>query len=117
MAIVKDITVDCGADYEQEILLTLDNGDPMPLAGFLVRTQCREKFEDVATLWSLAQNDINMQVTDGRIVFRVPHAVSDNIQQRGIKRGYWDIELTSPSGFITRLVQGRVYFNFQVTKD
>lgn len=117
MAIEHDINIDCGADFRLVIELKHGAGQPMGLSGCTIRTQCREKITDSRLLWDFSNVDGTLEFADGFIAFVVSKAISNGIQSINCKRGFWDIELTGPNGLTTRLVNGRVNFNFQVTRE
>jgi hypothetical protein len=77
--------------------------------------QIRENITDTAPLVSLtsAAGDISINTTDGRVTFTIDTATTEGLD---FTEGVYDLELVDPSGEATRLLEGVVTLNKEVTR-
>jgi hypothetical protein len=85
------------------------------LTGWTARMQIRENITDTAPLVSLtsAAGDISINTTDGRVTFTIDTATTEGLD---FTEGVYDLELVDPSGEATRLLEGVVTLNKEVTR-
>lgn len=112
---VNEYAVDQGADWYLNFQYLDSNDDPIDLAGYTARLQIRSLPTTLIPALTLTTgNGITVDVLTA--TFEV-HATAD--QTRSISAGfyYYDLEITAPvSGIITRLVQGKIEINPEVTR-
>lgn len=109
MATISNLFVDAGSTYSNIITVTASNGQPLNLSGFTVASQLRKSFQSstaydfTSSVFDATAGKIRLQLTDE--------------QSEDIPPGRWlyDVEITSPSGAKTRVVEGIVTVTPQIT--
>ena len=110
MATVSNLFVDAGASYSNIISVAATNGQPLNLTGYSVASQMRKSYQSstaynfTASVFNAEQGKVRLQLTPQ--------------QSEVITAGRWlyDVEITSPSGSKTRVVEGIVTVNPQITQ-
>ena len=110
MATVSNLFVDAGASYSNIISVAATNGQPLNLTGYTVASQMRKSYQSsqafnfTASIYDAATGKVRLQLTPD--------------QSRAIPAGRWlyDVEITSPSGTVTRVVEGIVTVNSEITQ-
>jgi type IV pilus biogenesis protein CpaD/CtpE len=110
MATISNLYVDAGATYSNIITVTASNGQALDLTSYTVASQMRKSYSSstvhafTASVYEAANGKIRLQLT--------------NTQSEAIPAGRWlyDVEITSPSGTKTRVVEGIVTVNPQITQ-
>ena len=110
MATVSNLFVDAGATYSNIISVAATNGQALDLTGYSVASQMRKSFGSstaynfTASVFDAANGKVRLQLTPS--------------QSEAIPAGRWlyDVEITSPSGSKTRVVEGIVTVNPQITQ-
>lgn len=110
MATVSNLFVDAGANYSNIITVAATNGQPLNLTGYTVASQMRKSYQSstaynfTASIYDAATGKVRLQLTP--------------TQSRAIPAGRWlyDVEITSPSGTVTRVVEGIVTVNSEITQ-
>lgn len=110
MATISNLYVDAGATYSNIITVTASNGQALDLSGYTVASQMRKSFQSstayafTASVFNAATGKIRLQLTP--------------TQSEAIPAGRWlyDVEITSASGTKTRVVEGIVTINPQITQ-
>jgi hypothetical protein len=110
MATISNLYVDAGATYSNIITVTASNGQALDLTGYTVASQMRKSYSSstvyafTASVYDAANGKIRLQLT--------------STQSEAIPAGRWlyDVEITSSSGTKTRVVEGIVTVNPQITQ-
>ena len=110
MATISNLYVDAGATYSNIITVTASNGQALDLTSYTVASQMRKSYSSstvyafTASVYDSVNGKIRLQLT--------------NTQSEAIPAGRWlyDVEITSPSGTKTRVVEGIVTVNPQITQ-
>ena len=110
MATISNLYVDAGATYSNIITVTASNGQALNLTGYSVASQMRKSYQSstaydfTASIYDANNGKIRLQLTD-----------SDSAE---IPAGRWlyDVEITSAGGTKTRVVEGIVTVNPQITQ-
>jgi len=110
MATVSNLFVDAGADYSTIITVAATNGQPLNLTGYSVASQMRKSYSSstvynfTTSLYDAAQGKVRLQL--------------NNAQSSAIPAGRWlyDVEITSPSGTKTRVIEGIVTVTPEITR-
>jgi hypothetical protein len=110
MATVSNLFVDAGASYSNIITVAATNGQALNLAGYSVASQMRKSYQSstahnfTASIYDAGTGKVRLQLTPQ--------------QSEAIPAGRWlyDVEITSPSGSKTRVVEGIVTVNPQITQ-
>jgi hypothetical protein len=110
MATVSNLFVDAGTDYSTIITVAATNGQALNLTGYSVASQMRKSYSSstvynfTTSLYDAAQGKVRLQL--------------NNTQSSAIPAGRWlyDVEITSPSGTKTRVVEGIVTVTPEITR-
>ena len=110
MATISNLYVDAGATYSNIITVTASNGQALDLTNYTVASQMRKSYQSstaydfTASIFDAVNGKIRLQLTD-----------SDSAD---IPAGRWlyDVEITSAGGTKTRVVEGIVTVNPQITQ-
>lgn len=101
-----------GADFALECLWTID-AIPVDLTGYSARCQGRSSVFDTTPIWSKTEADDIALTPSGDIT------ISWNAAETAayaFSQAVYDLELVSPSGVVTRLLQGTISLNLEVTR-
>jgi hypothetical protein len=110
MATISNLYVDAGATYSNIITVTASNGQFLNLTGYTVASQMRKSYQSstsyafTASVYDAINGKIRLQLTPS--------------QSEAIPAGRWlyDVEITSTTGTKTRVVEGIVTVNPQITQ-
>lgn len=110
MATISNLYVDAGSTYSNIITVTASNGQALNLSGYSVASQMRKSYQSstaysfTASVYDAASGKIRLQLTDE--------------QSAAIPAGRWlyDVEIESSVGAKTRVVEGIVTVNPQITQ-
>jgi hypothetical protein len=109
MATISNLFVDAGSTYSNTITVSASNGQPLNLTGYSVASQMRKSYGSstvhsfTASILDAPAGKVRLQLTDE--------------QSAAIPAGRWlyDVEISSPSGAVTRVVEGIVTVTPQIT--
>ncbi|MEQ4716096.1 hypothetical protein [Nonomuraea sp. B19D2] len=112
MAVVYRLTLDQGATFRR-VLRWLKGESPVDLTGFSARMEIRDKAGG-SLLYRLdtTNGGISLGGAEGTVILHLPAATSAAWSWR---TGVYDLELIEPNGDVTRLIQGGVQINPEVT--
>jgi hypothetical protein len=110
MATVSNLIVDAGSDYSTLITVAATNGQPLNLTGYTVASSMRKSYTSTivynftATVHNAETGKVRLQLS--------------NTQTSAIPAGRWlyDVEITSPTGNRTRVVEGIVTVTPEITR-
>jgi hypothetical protein len=110
MATISNLFVDSGSDYSNIITVASTTGQPLNLSGYTVASQMRKSYSSsvvhdfTATVYNAQNGKVRLQLAAA--------------QSSAIPSGRWlyDVEITSPSGAKTRVVEGIVTISSQITQ-
>lgn len=110
MATVTNLYVDQGSFYRTYVTVANTDGTPMDLTGYTAASQMRKSYQSTGA-YNFTTSISNP--TQGRVRVEL-----SSEQSRAIPAGkyLYDLEVTSPSGERTRVVEGIVLINPEITK-
>jgi hypothetical protein len=109
-----DITIEQGATWRTTLTVKDSTGAVVDLSGYTARMQIRPSVESTTVLLELATADgITITGPAGQIALVISAAATTGIAWTG---AVYDLELTAPGGDVTRLLQGRVAVDREVTR-
>jgi hypothetical protein len=114
MAVQYIVEIDQGADWFFNVTYEQPAGTPVNITSYTAALQLRSLPESTTAVLSLATGSgITITGAAGLVAIRATAA-----QTGAIIAGdyYYDLEITSPQGVVTRLVQGQALVNPQVTR-
>jgi len=110
MAIYSNLTVDQGSTFKANIDVTDSDGNELDLTGYTVAGQIRKSY------YSLTQVNFTAFVSNpvnGTIEISLTSEQTNNMKAG---RYVYDVEITSASGDITRVLEGQVEVTPGVTR-
>jgi hypothetical protein len=109
MATISNLYIDAGATYSNIITVTSSNGQALNLTGYTVASQMRKSYGS-STSYSFTSSVFN---TNGQIRLQLTPQ-----QSQAIPPGRWlyDVEITSSAGTKTRVVEGIIVVNPEITQ-
>jgi hypothetical protein len=115
MAVAYNVVIDQGADWYITFTYKNSAGVAINLTGYTAAMQLRSEPSDTLAVLSLSSPSNGITITGATGTIAV-HATA--AQTGGISAGdyYYDLEITSGAGVITRLVQGQIEVSAQVTR-
>lgn len=110
MAMISNLYIDAGSTYSNIITVAASNGQPLNLTGYTVASQLRKSYQSSvafpfqASVYDSTSGKLRLQLTDE--------------QSAAIPAGRWlyDVEITSPTGATTRVVEGIATVTPQITQ-
>lgn len=108
---MADISIVRGDDYK--LVVTLSNGvTPFDLTGYTAKAQIRPTTAVSAPLTAEFTCTIVAPATDGVIELTLSHTVTETLTGNG----YWDLQITDGTGWVTTIVSGAVTMVPDVTR-
>lgn len=110
-----DITVQQGANWSLILNWQDDEGEPINLTGYSAKMQIRPYYDSmtiVATL-STVSGGITIDPLIGKVTASLTAIQTSAIT---VLEGVYDMELTSPSGVVTRIIGGAYTLSQEVTR-
>lgn len=116
MAKQVKLKVDQGSTYEHTFQYReADETTVIPLTSYTAEMQIREFIDDAAPVWTgtTAGGELTIDEPNGEVTLEIPDTDSDLWT---FTEAVYDLEIISPASKRTRLVEGRVFLNPQVTR-
>jgi len=111
-----NLVIEQGATFRREMVWKDADGNPIDLTSYTAKMQIRKKAgaadPAIATL-TTADGTIVLGGIAGTIILNLSNSVTTAITDSA---GVYDLELTSGSGFVTRLLEGTFTLSKEVTK-
>jgi hypothetical protein len=115
-AAVYDTEIEQGATFQLSLTWRDENSNLVNLTGYTARMQVRAVITDTTPL-------LDLTTTNGAIVLggalgtiAVTASAAQTAALTAPSKGVYDLELVSPSGFVTRLLKGHVKITPEVTR-
>lgn len=110
MAAIAHLYVDQGATFNSTITVYDENGDPMDLTGYVVRSQMRRSY--------VSNNFVNFTVVISDAANGLISLSLDKDATASLKHGryVYDVEVEDGGSVVTRVIEGTVFINPEVTK-
>ena len=110
MAIKANLVIDQGADFDAMIDVTDTGGITYDLTNYNVAAQMRKNYaSSSATSFTATHNS-----QGGQIALSLSNSITGDLEPG---RYLYDVEITSPSGTITRVVEGVVTVTPGITRS
>jgi hypothetical protein len=124
MAADYDISIDQGASFSMFLTLKDQAGEKIDIAGYTFRGKIKKDFNESSSQAIFSFNILNQsnESTKGMVEVILSSQDTALIQtnakgtSRNIVKMVYDIESQSPSGFVTRWIQGLALISPEVTK-
>lgn len=114
-AVKLDLYVQQGTDFTHVISLQNNDGSPLSIFGYTAQMQIRETLTSPSVLLELttANGRIVNGGANGQLTLTLSNAITSALVWRS---GVYDLELTSPGGIISRIIEGNVTVGLEVTR-
>jgi hypothetical protein len=113
---IYNFTIEQGVTLNKTFIYADANGDPVDITGYSARMQSRATMQSSATVFertTTPANGLSIPVgTDGAIVMTMTATETAELPCGGI----YDLEIISPTGTVTRLLQGSFSLSYEVTR-
>ena len=116
-SIIVDFTVDQGSDYNVPLLIQSNNVN-VDLTGYSAKMQLRKTYSG-AVILTLSSTDGSITIANSIITLNFTNSITSAISFSGdvdSQDFVYDLEITNPSGKITRIRQGTLTLSREVTK-
>ena len=110
MAVIANLDIDQGSDFITELELENDDGSTVELLGYSVRSQFRKSYGSVI---GYSFNAAITSTAAGKISLSLLGSVSSNIRAG---RYLYDVEIIAADGRKTRVVEGILTINPEITR-
>jgi hypothetical protein len=108
-AVNTNLTIEQGSDYEIDLTITNDDGTPLNLTGYTADSKIRKHYGSSTT------ESFSITFVD-RLAGEINLSMGSTTTSSLVEGRYvYDIVLTSPQNFKTRVIQGNVLVNPGVT--
>jgi hypothetical protein len=116
MAENYELKIDQGASLELSFLFADENNVPINLTGYTARMQLRTSYTAPTHALELTteNNRILLTPLEGKMTLSLPASVTTTIIPQ---RYVYDVELVSPTGFVTRAIEGDAIVTPEVTRN
>ena len=114
-AVFYNALINQGADWYINFIYNQPDGTPVNLTGATAALQVRSFPEDTVSVLTLTSEDGGITITPLTGTLEV-HATAEQTTLMGAGFYYYDIEITQVGDIVTRLAQGQVEVNAQVTR-
>lgn len=113
-----DIIIEQGANFKRSLIWKDENADPVDLTGYSAVMSIRGKKSDAAALLTIKDTGGSPEIVLGGAAGTIDiDILATNTGSLDFVWAYYDLELTDGSSNVTRVLQGRVQLNKQVTLD
>ena len=109
-----DLTIEQGATLAQVFTWKDSAGVVINLTGYTARCHVRRRLEDTDKIMDLTTE--NGGITLGGVLGTITLNASATVTAQLSGNGVYDLEMISSGGQVTRLLQGKVSFNANVTR-
>lgn len=110
-----DLLIEQGATLVKPLVWKDSTGTPVDNTGYTARLQVRPHKSSTTVIVEASTDNgyITMGGADGSILIEIPADITAAITAT---RGAYDLELTDPTGVVTRLLEGGVEISKEVTR-
>lgn len=115
-----DITAKQGTTWRLTLELSQSNGQPVDLTGYSVRSHIRKNYTDTTPTAVFTCSILNPP-TGGKIELLMDATTTASIKcgktpKESASTYVYDIEIESAEGFVTRILEGKIYIDAEATK-
>lgn len=114
-AATVNLLIQQGSDFSHTVSLQNDDGTPLVLTGYSAKMQIRPELGSATMLLELSTGNgrIVLNALAGQLTLSLTNTITSGLTFRS---GVYDLEITSGSGFVTRIMQGNVTTSLEVTQ-
>lgn len=111
-----DIVIEQGVTFSRTVVWTDSDGTAYDITDYTVRAHIREYISNPSTIHQSSTMDGEIVLSDptaGTFVWTIP---ADSTAAMDFTNAWYDVELESTGGTVTRLLQGNVLLDKEVTR-
>lgn len=113
---IYNFTIEQGTTFIRSFVYTDSNGDPIDITGYEARMQGRASVQSNGMIFERTTSPANgLDIalgTDGKIDMTMSATETSELPCDGV----YDLEIVSPGGVVTRLVQGSFSLSNEITR-
>jgi uncharacterized protein YfaP (DUF2135 family) len=113
MTLRFDLRINQGETFQVAIPVYQPNGDDADLTGSTARGQIRSYAAAPVALYEWSATASNLAFDGNEVALRVP---AEDSSAWTFRTGAYDVELEDPDGNVTRLVEGHVVIQPEITR-
>lgn len=120
MAGYYEMHIDAGADYQMIVGQENAAGEAIPLTGYSARMMLKSTYADTTPLISLTSEvggGLTINEAAGEIEVFIEDTDTATLCTDEVTEGVYDLEIESPTGVITRLIDGPWFAYPEATKE
>jgi hypothetical protein len=104
-----------GATFSRTFVLTDDVGTPIDITSYIARMQIRSSIAAISTILDASTTGSYMTIDgpNGKVTLTVPATVTSTYTTID---SVYDLEVQSPTGIVTRLLEGSIKLDLNVTR-
>jgi hypothetical protein len=110
---MTDLKIKQGSEYRIQWPVLDGNGDPMSTVGWAARAQARASMDSSEVLQAWDSDDDTLELAEGTLTLIVAAAMSEEWDWT---YALYDVEMVSPTGVPTRVAQGSIEVDREVTR-
>lgn len=115
MSNVYDLSIDQGATFQLLITWNDPSGNPIDLTGYTARMQIRPEVTSSTVILEMTTENGGITLGGVAGTISLTKSATDTAAVTA-DSGVYDLELATADGIVTRLIQGSVVFNPEVTR-
>lgn len=115
-AAIYNFELEQGTSLVKSVVWKDSAGVAVNLTGYSARMQVRESIDSDTVLLELSTANGTISLTESQGKVTLVFSPEDTSGEDWT-RGKYDLELTSSSGFVTRLLKGKITLSKEVTRD
>jgi hypothetical protein len=116
MADKINITIDKGSHFAFSFIWKDEDGNTIDLTGYTAAMQARKNYKSTDLILDLTTENGGIEIDEDAdtVTVIVPDTMSSTIAEFG---ALYDLELISPEGLVTRVIEGRIKFRPEITQQ
>ena len=111
-----NISIDQGADFARVLTLKSDAVTTINLTGYTFRGQAREAYDSKNAAFSFTLAIKNQGTNQGQVDWTLANSITTALKLSEAKVYVYDVEMVSPGGLVTRILEGTATVKPEVTK-
>jgi hypothetical protein len=111
-----NLSIDQGTDFLRTLTLKSDANTTIDLTDYEFRGQAREAYDSKNAAFSFSFSIKNQGTNQGEVDMTLANAVSTALKLSAATEYYYDVEMVDAGSKVTRILEGVVTMNPEVTK-
>jgi hypothetical protein len=116
MSNVLNITLNQGEDFNRVLTIKDSANVAVNITGYTFRGQVREKFNSPSTIAVFSFVVLDQGTNVGQVTWKLGNTALTSLVLTASKEYLYDVEMVTPAGDVTRILQGKATVSPEVTK-